>query len=125
MGSETEDPDATGNQAELTLLSLWSIATIDLGISERRFWNLTLREFDALVERRHVMRRLDVDIPHAHLCSLLANIYRNDKEHPEPFSINDFTLWPSEPRPAPLTKDQQLIAKLKGLTLLMGGDVNL
>jgi len=60
-------------------------AVVDIGLTRQEFWELTPRRFQSLLGRftEHV-RQAQI------LTTLMANIYRNTEEKPEPYTIDDF-----------------------------------
>ena len=68
---------------------MWAVGRYDLKLTEEEFWGLTLREFGLLIERYNAeVERQDFRV--GLLCSVLANIYRDDKRRSEPFTPQDF-----------------------------------
>ena len=68
---------------------MWSFGVHNLRLPSREFWSLTLAQFDALARRyKDEQRRLDYRS--AMICSILAEINRDRKRRPRPFSPDDF-----------------------------------
>jgi hypothetical protein len=68
-------------------LTIWAIGRHDLNLCEDDFWNLTLKEFDALLKRRaFVIERQDFHT--GLICAVLANIHRDPKT--KAFTPQDF-----------------------------------
>lgn len=64
-------------------------AVVDIGISVQEFWELTPREFDMLFDRcLDVEERMNRRF--GQLCAVVANIVRDAKLKPEPYTIDDF-----------------------------------
>lgn len=100
------------------------MAVIDLRLDEERFWQLTLREVDALLRRRGKLRAREVDFPTARILHLLANAWfrgKDDAELPfEKFLLNDALEEVDPERLKELAMDQ-----LRGFVKMLGGDVTL
>ena len=81
---------------------------------------MTLRELSLLAER-HEANLERQDFRSALICSVLANIYRDAKKRPEPFTPQDFMLTaPSELREA---EDKEELDYLLELAKTLGGQV--
>ena len=67
---------------------MWAFAVYDLGITEEAFWKLTLKQFNALLERYELSRERQ-DYRAALICAVLANIHRDPKRS-QPFTPDCF-----------------------------------
>jgi hypothetical protein len=88
-------------------LELWAIGRHDLGLSEIEFWGITLRQFDALLERYKLNQKWENYRP-ALICSTLANLYRDPKSNP--YTPRDF--MPGEKNETKKSPDE-ILQKLK------------
>ncbi len=54
------------------------------------------------------------------ICSLLANIHRDEKKRPEPFEVDDFMMIKKEEKaPKPQTREEQIaIAEMWGAAMV-------
>ena len=103
---------------------MWAIGRYDLKLNEEEFWGLTLKEFGLLVERYNAeIERQDFRV--ALVCALIANIYRDDKRHPEPFTPQDFLPdYGTVVRREPMEEDEkEELDYLLELTKNLGGQV--
>jgi len=90
----------------------------DLHLGEDEFWGLTLKEFNALIERdriKHEWQNYRVAL----LCSIVANTARDPKKKRKPFLPDDF--MPKKERPIQTAK--QVLATVKMLNAAFGGKV--
>lgn len=60
-----------------------------MGLSEDELWGLTLREYCLLVDR-WIAAEERADLRTAQIASLIANIYRDEKKKPAPYTPKDF-----------------------------------
>jgi hypothetical protein len=86
----------------------------DLGLTAGEVLNLTPRSFFALW-RRHEAAESAEDRRAATVCTLLANIHRNQKERPRPFELQDFMPRKSGSSEPKRQTVEQMIATLQGL----------
>jgi hypothetical protein len=63
----------------------------DLGLTDREFWTLTLRDFDALVDRREASLRFE-NLRSAVICCVVANLFRG--KNSRPYKPGDFLPCP-------------------------------
>jgi hypothetical protein len=75
---------------------LWAYARVDLGLSDREFWGLTLYELDCLAVRHRRLQQLE-DRRAALAAWLLANAHRDSTKRHEPFSLEDVVAWLGSP----------------------------
>ena len=71
----------------------WAFAIIEAGLPEDLFWRSTPRELATLYERWGEREKRHLDIQNrqtARICALLANINRDKKQKPTPFTEEDF-----------------------------------
>lgn len=68
-------------------MEIWAVGRYDLRLSEQEFWNLTLKQFNALLERHRINFEWQNYRP-ALICAILANIYRDKKS--KAFTPQDF-----------------------------------
>lgn len=73
-----------------------AFGVVDLGLSLKEFWRLTPRQLRFLSERYAALRR-EQWAPFAMLASLYANVHRDEKKRPTPFSALDFMPAEAEP----------------------------
>ena len=101
---------------------MWAVGRYDLKLSEEELWGLTLKEFGLLVERYNAeVERQDFRV--ALVCSVLANIYRDDKRRAEPFTPEDF-MPDYGTRREPVEEDEkEELDYLLELTKNLGGQV--
>jgi hypothetical protein len=95
------------------------MAHVDLGLSDDAFGRLSPQQFLALVARWRYRERRE-DARAALIAMMLGNIYRDAEEHPEPYSVEDFTAllallpeeqqWPELPKPDPEKAMRELSA---------------
>jgi hypothetical protein len=72
-------------------------------------------------ERLHPPEEDRADVRHAHLMTLLANVNRDPKRQPRPWTAEDFLpRWHEDPVPT----DEQLYAKIIGINAAFGGSMN-
>jgi len=90
----------------------------DLGLTEEGFWRLTLREFNALVER-YIINHDWLNYRVALVCSILANTARDPKKKPSPFVPDDF-MPKKEQRQQTA---EQMFAFVQALNAVLGGKV--
>lgn len=62
---------------------------IDLGLTADYFWSLTPAQFQ-LLWRRHLAREERMDRRFSLLATLYANVHRDEKRRPMPYTIEDF-----------------------------------
>lgn len=62
---------------------------VDLGLSRGEFWELTLRQFGAMMDR-FVDREIRHERRTGMLAALYANAHRDEKARSEPFTVEDF-----------------------------------
>ena len=87
-----------------------------MGLTEQGFWRLTLREFDALMQRHNdVQERTDARV--ALLCTVVVNMLRDPKKP----AVKLSAFMPQKQRPPQTPEEMVLIAKL--LTLAHGGTI--
>lgn len=67
---------------------MWSIAVYDLRLTTEQFFKLSLRQFNALVERHHQFQMQD-DMRAGQLCSLVAGMFGKKKDGSS-FNPGDF-----------------------------------
>lgn len=91
-------------------------------MAEEEFWGLTLRQFDALV-RCNMMQQERLDYRAALVCSVIANVNRDPKKRPRPFTPRDFmtTAKMQKSRTERQTWEQQL-KTVEVLNLAFAGD---
>ena len=90
----------------------------DLNLTEDEFWGLTLKEFNALIER-HRNNHDWLNYRTALICAILANTVRDPKKKIRPFTPEDFM-------PKKETKQQtteQIFATVQMLNTVFGGEV--
>ena len=71
----------------------WTFAIIEVGLPDEFFWQLTPREFWALCERWGDREKRDVEFKNrltARICSIIANVNRDPKSKPQPWTESDF-----------------------------------
>lgn len=73
-------------------------------------WFITPRELEALVKRHAAMER-NALVGSAQICAMLANINRDEKKRPEPFTLMDFLPGGDKPEVKELTEHQKLTIK--------------
>lgn len=88
-------------------------------MSESEFWPLTLGQYTRLLRRAEARFERDV-FGSAMVCSVLANIYRDSKKRPKPFTPADFMPTKAKPKQQSW-QDMKAIGKL--LTRAMGGKI--
>lgn len=88
------------------------------GLSEDEFWDLTITEIVSICEFRERQHLL----PAAMICSLIANVYRDEKKQPKPFQPADFLPGEQQQQQQGMTKEQW-IAVGKAWHLALGGSV--
>ena len=89
--STVETPTANGKRPKVQSdwPRLWSYGIHDLRLTDGQFWSLTPRQFQALSDRHEDAMRRALH-PGAMVCSTLANLHRDPKKRPEPFTPADF-----------------------------------
>lgn len=98
---------------------MWSVGRVDLGLDEKEFWNLTMKQFNALIQRKNNINKTEnkrADYRIGIISSIVANIYRDKKKKPQPFKPKDF--MPKEKQKQ--TPEQQL-QLVEVLNLSFGG----
>lgn len=92
---------------------------------QRRVSSQEFTEWRAWLALRDAEREADAlkaDARHADMMALLANIHRDEKKRPRPFTLDDFMpQWVSAAKPPP--SDDVLLAKVKALNAAFGGRV--
>lgn len=82
---------------------------------------MTLKEFDIYVRawsrKEKDLQKLE-DIRTARLCSIIANVNRDPKKKPRPYTEKDFM-----PREKKKMTVEQMEIMLKGITTALGGEV--
>ena len=68
---------------------MWAFGRYDLHLSEGDFWALTLKELDALSERRKDGQEW-LDYRAALICTVMSNAWRDTKKKSKPFEPGDF-----------------------------------
>lgn len=117
--SERSEPGGDGAE-ELTWLRLWSVGVIDLGLTPEGFWAQTPVEFDALVKRNNLkLERRDFGF--GVVAATIANVNRDPKVRPQPFTAADFMPTASgKPRRTKQTWQEQFDL-VKMLNAMYGG----
>ena len=91
----------------------------DLNLEEEEFWALTIKEFNALVERYNNNQEW-LNHRTALICSVLANIWRDPKRKQQPFRPADFMPEVESRQQTP----KQILATVKVLNAAFGGKEN-
>ena len=97
---------------------MWAFGRYDLNLSEVEFWNLTLKELNALIERCNSNDDRQ-NYRTALLCSVIANTVRNRKKKARPFTPEDFL--PNKRHGAQTV--EQMLAQAKANNAILGGKV--
>ena len=85
---------------------------------EDEFWELTLKEFNALVERYEAnLERADYRA--ALICSVLANTVRDRKRKRIPYTPDDFMTN----KKSKIQTDKQMFAQVEAINAILGGKV--
>jgi hypothetical protein len=93
----------------------------DLHLSEREFWQLTLRELNALIER-HNNHEEWLNYRAALTPSILAEVHRDKKKKPTPYTPADFMPKKSSPKKQSKTLTaQEAIDYLRRQNAMLGG----
>ena len=87
-------------------------------MAEDEFWELTLKELNALIERR-IDNQDWLNYRSALICAVLANTVRDTKRKPRPFVPDDFMPKQESRRQTP----KQILATVKILNAAFGGKV--
>ncbi|MCL5290562.1 MAG: hypothetical protein M1489_05995 [Firmicutes bacterium] len=91
-------------------------------MSERDFWRLTLRQFDALVSR-HMASQEREDYRAGMICAILANIHRDEKKRRQPFTPLDFIPGRTRGRVQAPQTPEDMLQTVKLLNAAFGGVV--
>lgn len=105
-----EDPD----DDPFDIFLWWKIALVDIGITDKLFWRLTIREFDGLVERRLMVRQREIDTPPAQIQATLTNLHL--KKGAKPVTIEDCRI--QEPALEPEESFDEWKDRMKGKLVL-------
>lgn len=89
-------------------------------MQEKDFWRLTLKQFCALAGR-HTARLEREDYRAALVCSVLANVNRDEKKRRQPFTPEDF--MPGKARPQKQQTTDDMLNMVKVLNAALGGEV--
>lgn len=89
-------------------------------MQEKDFWRLTLRQFSSLVSR-HIIHQEREDYRAALVCSVLANVNRDEKKRRQPFTPEDF--MPGKARPQKQQTTDDMLNTVKALNAAPGGGV--
>lgn len=100
-------------------LELWAFARYDLGLSDEEFWDLSVEQFNALIER-HITEQENRDLRAAQICCVLANIHRDTRKKPRPFEIKDFL---PQRRPKKPKTEKQMENDLTAVAIALGGEI--
>jgi hypothetical protein len=84
------------------------------------FWNLTLREFDTLLDRCLRVREREADLPAAVICSVLASLQRNPDIKPDPWTAAEFLPKPIDAEPE-VDDGTMMLRKAAKMVAIMGG----
>ena len=87
-------------------------------MTEDEFWELTLKELNALIER-HNDNQDWLNYRSALICAVLANTVRDTKRKPRPFVPDDFMPKQESEQQTP----KQILATVKILNAAFGGKV--
>jgi hypothetical protein len=123
---QPRDPEADAlkdapRTTPLTWTELEALGRVELGLSESDFWQLTLRQFAAMMARVWEReRRADLRI--GILASLIANANRDPKKRQQPFTAFDFFPQLHVPT-SPAQHSEELAKKAVRITQLLGGRV--
>ena len=98
---------------------MWSLGRYDLRLAEGEFWELTLKELNALTER-HEENHEWLNYRTALTCSVLANTVRDPKRKPQPFVPDNF--MPKRERREQTTL--QMLTTVRMLNVAFGGSEN-
>lgn len=98
---------------------MWAFARYDARLSDSEFWGLTLKQYNALIER-YIIEQENNDLRSALICSLLANIHRDIKKRQKPYEPKDFM---PQRRPRKLKTDEQMRDDLTALNAILGGEI--
>lgn len=93
---------------------IWSVGRYDLGLAERDFWHLTLREFDALLKRRNANGENET-YRAAFIVSAIYNVNRGKGQ--DPVRPEDFMAGKKKEKPTP----ESMLAAVKILHAKIGG----
>lgn len=105
-------------------LTLWTIGTVDLGLSDREFWDLTPREFGAKLDRRRQLDEIETengDLRTGIVASVVFNMLRSEKEParaPKDFMPDRGPAKTKEPQTG-----EHMLAVARILNAAYGGDV--
>jgi len=110
------------------------VGRVDLGLSTEEFWQLTPREFDALVLRREDRITRQYDLPAAVVAQTIAELWRSKESNPEPYPLSQFVVADmmrraiaaaaAEAQPEK-TADQILFDKMRAVNFHLGGSEDL
>lgn len=88
---------------------------------------LTPREFDVLLCRRDSLLIRQYDMPAAVIAQTIAEMWRDTKARPEPYTLGDFMVSEMIVRVAeePLSQAKRLFDQIRAVNFHMGGTENL
>ncbi len=97
-------------------MALWASAVYDLGIPEERFWRLTFREYDALLERQKVHQGWQ-DYRAALICSVIASVNSSRRT----YTPADFMPGLREPKERRRMSDAEMEQAARNINARLGG----
>jgi hypothetical protein len=97
---------------------LWASGRYDLGLTEDEFWNLTLKEFNALLVRFKDAQDWQ-NYRAAMICAVVANTVRSSKKKARAWTPSDFMPI----RERKVMTDKQMFAQVQANNALLGGKV--
>ena len=97
---------------------MWASGRFDLGLTEDEFWNLTLKEFNALSARFKDAQDWQ-NYRAAMICCVVANTVRTKTKKPLPWVPSDF--MPTRERKQ--MTDKQMFAQVQAINAILGGKV--
>ena len=97
---------------------MWAFGRYDLNLSEFDFWNLTLKEFNALSERYKESQNW-LNHRSAMICAVVANTVPQKKGRRKTWVPNDF--MPTQERRQ--MTDKQMFAQIEAINSMLGGAV--
>jgi hypothetical protein len=87
-----------------TLQADWAFAVVRLGLSDEEFGTLTRRELFVLGHEYEKLQEWKIELASrqtARLIAAFANIHRDKKQHPNPYSEDEFMPKPRQTEPQP------------------------
>jgi hypothetical protein len=103
---------------EIDWLLLWALGRYDLGLSDSELWEIDLRQFYALLQRKRDEKYWQ-DWRAALVTHMIANVFRDTKRKSRPFKIEDF-MPETKPRKQ---EERQQLAIVETMVENLGGKI--